>query len=135
MYLALPLPLPLSFTMLAAAAFSAVLALASPAFGLAAPRDTTLAAPVQIDASKVTYNMDINATIATTRERMRKRSCGDYNTAAIGTANALQSMYYSSGGMLWLARCASCWLMHSFGHLGYYNGGSAWTDVVSSLFS
>lgn len=48
-------------------------------------------------------------------KNITKRSCAsDYNTAALNTAAAMQSLYYNSGG----------W------YQGGSGGGSAWTDVV-----
>lgn len=44
-------------------------------------------------------------------KNLTERSCAfDYNTAALNTAAAMQSLYYNSGGQ--------------------YQGGIAWTDVV-----
>ncbi|KAF8987983.1 Six-hairpin glycosidase [Hymenopellis radicata] len=94
--------------MLSAASLGALLVLVSPAVSLAAPRDTVLPYPVLADIENAEYILDINSTLASKRG-LEKRACSSYDTAAVGTGNALQSLYYNSGG--------------------YYNGGSAWTDV------
>ena len=49
------------------------------------------------------------------RSSNEERSCGSYNTAAQGTAVAMQNLYYNTGGY----------------YQGGSGGGSAWTDVVS----
>ncbi|KAF8315172.1 Six-hairpin glycosidase [Clavulina sp. PMI_390] len=85
-----------------------VFALGSAALAAPAPNATVSAIP-----TNVVYNVlpkHKHFFQPTNNSTKAKRSCAsDYNTAALGTANAMQSMYWESAG--------------------YYNGGSAWTDV------
>lgn len=83
--------------MLSVASLGALLALVSPAVVLAAPRDTVLEYPTPADIEGATYIMDINSTLVNKRGP-EKRACASYDTAAVGTGNALQSLYYNSGG-------------------------------------
>lgn len=100
--------------MLYSAVFLAgVLALTRPSNTYAAP---TAEAPVEI-TGHVVYNVAAeHQHLFQSPQNTTKRSCAsDYNTAALGTAAAMQSMYYNSAGY----------------YQGGSGGGSAWTDVVS----
>lgn len=79
-----------------------------------------LGAPVKISGS-VVYNVSAEHKhlFDFQHKNLAKRSCAsDYNTAALNTAAAMQSLYYNSGG----------W------YQGGSGGGSAWTDVVRALY-
>lgn len=84
--------------MLSVASLGALIALVSPAVALAAPRDTALAYPTPATIEGAKYILDINSTL-THKRGLEQRACADYDTAAVGTGNALQSLYYNSGGV------------------------------------
>lgn len=90
--------------MLSVASFGALIALVSPAAALAAPRDTALAYPTPATIEGAKYILDINSTL-THKRGLESRACADYDTAAVGTGNALQSLYYNSGGV-YLVSCS-----------------------------
>lgn len=98
-------------TLVAAIALGCYAVNAAPGSGSAA-----LGAPVKITGS-VVYNVSAEHKhlFDFQHNNVTKRSCAsDYNTAALNTAAAMQSLYYNSGG----------W------YQGGSGGGSAWTDVV-----
>lgn len=70
----------------------------------------SLAYPVLADVESAKYTYDINATLPKSELNLRKRTCSRYNTAAFGTARAMQGFSYNA--------------------TGHYDGGEAWTDVV-----
>ncbi|KAF8315173.1 Six-hairpin glycosidase [Clavulina sp. PMI_390] len=93
--------------------FSAALSVL--AFGSVALSAPSSAANVSKVPTSIKYNVlsQHKHFFQPTNSTKSKRSCSDYNTAALGTANAMQSMYYNSGGY----------------YTGGSGGGSAWTDV------
>lgn len=96
---------------------SLVVAVGAAALANAAP---SASIKPQIIAGDVKYNVSSEHKhfFLPTKESLSRRSCAsDYNTAALNTASAMQSLYYNTAGY----------------YQGGSGGGSAWTDVVSLI--
>lgn len=81
----------------------------------------SIASPLKVPTT-VAYNVSAEHKHlfgAHSQSHLNKRTCASYNTAAEGTASAMQSAYYNTGGY----------------YQGGSGGGSAWTDIVSDAIS
>lgn len=105
------------FSQVASALLVAFVAAGSVSAAVTSPRG--FSAPVKITGIPV-YNVSdahkhlFQPKAASKRGDLEERGCASYNTAALGTAQAMQSDYYNTGGY----------------YQGGSGGGSAWTDVV-----
>lgn len=98
--------------MISSKAFSVGLLLTSLSLGAAAGFVSPLKVP-----TTAAYNVSAEHKHlfgAHSKSDLNKRTCASYNTAAEGTASAMQTTYYNTGGY----------------YQGGSGGGSAWTDIV-----